>query len=59
LVKYATLVLELDGPPVLLMMWLIVPTPPSETVTMSWNLTPDTLGTSKARSATTLELELK
>ncbi|SOE45949.1 hypothetical protein SAMN05446589_0004 [Streptomyces sp. OV198] len=39
--------LELDGPPVLLMMWLMVPTPP-ETVTMSWNLTPDTLGTSKA-----------
>jgi hypothetical protein len=42
-------------------MWLIVPTPSRETVSRSWNLTPEVEGegTSNARSATMDEFELK
>jgi hypothetical protein len=45
--------------PVLLMTWEIVPTPPSDTVTMLWNFTPEVTGTSKARALTTELLALK
>ena len=40
-------------------MWLIVPTPPSDTVTMSWRPTPEVSGTSMAWSATIELLTLK
>ncbi|WP_158294176.1 hypothetical protein [Kribbella sp. VKM Ac-2568] len=41
-------------PPVLLMTLAIVPTPPSDPETRSWNLTPGVSGTSKdQRTATT------
>src|SRR5262249_799987 len=51
----------LDGvrPPVSLMTCSITPTPPSETVRMSWNWTPEVFGASKAWSATTAGLTLK
>jgi hypothetical protein len=47
------------GPPVLLMTWTMVPTPPRETITMLVNRTPDHVVTSKLRSATMDELTLK
>ena len=47
----------LDGvaPPVELMTWLITPTPPRETVRVSWKWIPEVLGVSKAWSATVCE----
>lgn len=41
-------VLDAVTAPVSLMTWLMVPTPPSETVSTEWNRTPEALGTSKA-----------
>lgn len=58
-VTFATLLPASEGPPVSLMTWLIVPVPPSETVTMSWNFTSGVWGTSKACSAVTDLLVLK
>ncbi len=51
----------LDGvaPPVWFMTCSITPTPPSETVRMSWKWMPDPVGVSNARSATTDLLTLK
>ena len=54
-----TLVDEFDGPPLLLMTWVMVPVPPRETVTMLVNLTFELVGASIAWSATMLELVLK
>ncbi len=41
-------VLDAVTAPVSLMTWVMVPTPPSETVSASWNFTPGVFGTSKA-----------
>ena len=54
--RLATLRAGLDGPPVLLMTWLIVPVPPNDTVTRLWNLTPEVAGTSNEWASTTLGL---
>jgi len=50
---------ELTAAPVLLMTWLIVPVPPSDTVTMFRNRTPGLAGTSNAPALTTAGLALK
>jgi hypothetical protein len=55
----ATLVVELDGPLVLLMTWLMVPVPPRETSTMLVKRTFGSFGASMAWSAVTLGLMLK
>ena len=51
----------LDGvaPPVELMTCSITPTPPRDTVRMSWKWIPEVFGVSKAWSATTDGLTLK
>src|SRR5215467_11692487 len=50
-----------DGvaPPVVSMTCSITPTPPSETVRVSWKWMPEPVGVSTARSATTALLTLK
>jgi hypothetical protein len=50
---------EFAAAPVLLMMWEMVPTPPSETTAMSWNFTPATAGTSNEWAEATELLTLK
>ena len=59
LTRSLTVLPELTAAPVVLMTWLIVPVPPSDTVSRSWNLTVALLGTSKECPSTTLGLVLK